>query len=230
MNYRTIEKFPFLNTLINIQLDRLVGRKKVKTIIDVGAYDGSYDLYLSRTYKQAKVFAIEPCGQSFKLLKKNTSRFPNILRHRLLISDSNGKESLFVETRNELPSQGNSVFADFMARKQNVTEETVKSITLWDFCEENGISEIDLMVINCEGGEYKIFDHILSNIIFGGVRVLSLALHGKSKLFRSKQYNEKKRQINRFLLNVGFELVHGDNLSKLDKLPKGHVQQVWIKE
>jgi FkbM family methyltransferase len=230
VNYRTIEKFPFLNTLVNIQLDRLIGRKNVRTIIDVGAYDGTYCLYMSRLYKKTKIYAIEPGKQAFKLLKRNTSDCPNISRYRLLISNTNERGKLFVESKSKAPSQGNSVFADFMNKKQSVTEESVKSSTLSDFCKNNDIENIDLLVMNCEGGEYEIFEHEQSASIFEKVKVLNLALHGKSKLFLSKEYTEKKKYINQCLTIMRFKLVYGDDLNGLDKLPKGHIQQVWIRE
>jgi FkbM family methyltransferase len=230
VNYRTIEKFPFLNTLVNIQLDRIIGRKNVRTIIDIGAYDGTYCLYMSRLYKEAKIYAIEPSKQTFKLLKRNTSNCPNISRYRLLISDTNERGKLFVESKSKAPSQGNSVFADFMNKKQSVTEESVKSSTLSDFCKDNDIGDIDLLIMNCEGGEYKVFEHASSLLVFERVRILNLALHGKSKLFLSKEYTEKKKYINQCLTIMKFKLVYGNDLNGLDELPKGHIQQLWIRE
>jgi FkbM family methyltransferase len=230
MNYKTIEKFPYLNTLVKVQLDRVVGRKRVKTIIDIGAYDGSYCLYMSRCYPKAKVYAIEPAHKAFKILKRNTIKRPNINIFRLLISDAEGKNFIFTEAGQNRAFQGSSVFYDFVSKKVNTnTKEYVKSTTLHTFCCNNNIGDIDLMIMNCEGGEYKIFEDESSLPIIRRVKILKLALHGKSKLFLSDEYTQKKKNINHFLEDSGFSLVYGENLNSLAKLPKKHIQQIWIR-
>lgn len=224
MNIKTIEKFPYLNTLIQIQLDRLIGRKKVQTIIDVGAFNGNFDVHLARLYKKAVIHALEPCSVAYEKLCEVSRKYPNVVAHRIAISDVDGAFPLYMETTKEL-SQSSTLFEE-----KGMKVEQVTCTTLSIFCSQFGIDNIDLLLLNCEGAEYLILEHGASLRELYRVRVLSLVLHGKDFRFLTQEYVEKKRLINKRLLKMGFKLVYGENLNGLDRLPVSHIQQVWIKE
>ena len=60
----------------------------------------------------------------------------------------------------------------------------VPSLTLNDFCKEKEIIQIDLLKINCEGGEYEIFTPGAKEFL-ERVNVIDLVLHGKHPTFLS---------------------------------------------
>lgn len=233
MNKNTMEKFPYTNMLLEIQLNRLVGSKRVRTIVDVGAFDGSLCSHFSRLYPKAVVHALEPSSKSFRRLSKATKANPCIKIYRLAISDTTGVQTLHVDRSGGKgeSSQFDSLFESFVLGKDKATIqcEEVPCSTFDHFCRSENIRVIDLLLLNCEGGEYKLFEGKELDI-FNHVRVLSLALHGKSFLFTSEEYVEKKKRINSFLIRYGFQIVYGEDLNTLKRLPTGHISQVWIRE
>jgi hypothetical protein len=80
-------------------------------IIDGGAHVGMAPLYFSAKYSEAKIYAIEPEPENFKLFARNCAGIPNILARRaalwptqskLALSNYCGKENWTFATRGEM--------------------------------------------------------------------------------------------------------------------------------
>ena len=65
-----------------------------KTIVDVGAHIGMATLSLARKYPNAKIVAVEPEGDNFASLAKNTAPYPNIKLIHAAIWKTNGEVTL----------------------------------------------------------------------------------------------------------------------------------------
>lgn len=232
---KVFESYPYLHLLIKIQLERFRTNQEGGVIIDIGAFDGVNTIRMAREFGLATVYAIEPCPRNFKVLCNHSRKTKNIITSQLAISDINGRVNLFLAHKpkdERASSQSNSLFQEFVESKASNTtkpKETVRAITLVEFCKQKKIEHIRLLKMNCEGGEYKIFDDKTSFHIFDSVDIISLALHGKSPLFISKAYTQKKRNINAFLVGKGFGLVYGERLDELKVIPFSHISQVWVK-
>ena len=52
---------------------------EVNTIIDAGANIGCASVFFAKCYPNAKIYALEPEKSNYKLLVKNTSKYPNVI-------------------------------------------------------------------------------------------------------------------------------------------------------
>ena len=228
MNYKTIEKFPYGNTLINIQLNRLLGKKAKSHMIDIGSYDGTFAKWVAERYKRMTVHAIEPSESAYAVVRKAVAGCPNVRCHHLAISSRTERAEFYVDVKKDGVSQSSSLIKSQVSKPQI---EMVKTMTLHDFCMINNINEIALMIMNCEGSEFDIFSHEPSwSMIKNRVRILNIALHGKDFPFIGEKFTKQKRHINKELLGAGFYLVYGQDLTTLKRLPTGHINQIWVRE
>ena len=220
-----MDRFPYIRTLLNIRLDML---EEVKTIIDVGAYDGVYAGELGREYPSAKVHAIEPCEHLWKLITKNTSN--NVILHKLAIHDTEGKIKLFQEKSigvDKKPSQSNTIIKAESHGLNKEVEVISKPFSI--FCKENKINDIDLLLINAEGAEYKMFFDKYSIEYILKCKIIDLSMHGKSNYFNSVEYAKKRYDINKCLKDSGYNLLFGDFIDSKENLAARHIRQVWTK-
>lgn len=223
------DRFPYIATLTRIQLDRLIGRNNVRTIIDVGAYIGETCRNLASLYKGAEVHAIEPSSENCKVLMDESRKRSNIKVHQLAICSHNKEAILYVRSDRK-NSGSNTLYSETVDdEKGTFDHETVRCLTFDAFCIQNNIRDIDLLMLNCEGGEFEIFDHALSREMIARVSVLDLSMHGKEFAYITKEFMEKKVEINKFLLGAGFTTVYGQPFTEIESLPFRHIRQVWIK-
>jgi len=122
--------------------------KEGMIILDIGANIGYYSLLASRLVgDKGKVFAFEPCPESFALLQKNieVNGFKNIVPVAKAVSNQCGKQKLFLAKdagQHSLEGQANSKFIE------------VDVITIDEFLKGN--IPIDLVKIDVEGLEEKV--------------------------------------------------------------------------
>jgi len=192
-------------------------------VLDIGAYVGKVSRQLCNEIKgdPENFHLVEACPRNYKILTKNNKMY-NI--YNVAIGDVNGIVDFFVGDHkgSEGSSQANSLFVDFIKKKEwNKTTKThrIKSFTLDSFIREYGIKDIDLLKINCEGAEYKIFS--TSTEFLDNVKYLYIQLHGKSPVFLTDEMITKKKKIIK-LLETKFELVMGD-----DTNTKSHIHMLW---
>lgn len=215
-----------------IQLRRIrdTFRKRQLVVLDVGSYDGIYDIRLAETFENIIVHCVEPHAENYELLKENTKPYPAIKSYKCCISNMDGKENFFVYSKEDSlhPSpQSNGLFEDSLMPNSPVTKQ-VDSLMLSSFCSKYEIDRIDLLRINCEGGEYKIFAGKVG--FLKRINMVHLSLHGKSPEFLSRKVMNIKRRINFFLKDSGFMIIYGYDLNTLKALPVGHISQIWIRK
>jgi FkbM family methyltransferase len=118
-------------------------------IVDIGAHIGTFSLLASSKVPLGRVYAIEPCVDTFNFLQVNVAlnHATNISVHRIAILDKRGTVTLSYDSGN----WGHSV-----VRKLSRWGEQVPACSLTDFMTENGIEHCDFMKFNCEGAEFPI--------------------------------------------------------------------------
>lgn len=118
-----------------------------KTIVDLGAHVGMAALYFQSKYPDATVYCIEPDMDNFMLLAKNTAGNPRIRVLPAAVSDTDGS-AVIVKSRfgyNSVVLTGTE------------TDKATRTATLATLLTELNISTIDLLKIDIEGHEKKIF-------------------------------------------------------------------------
>ncbi len=116
-------------------------------VFDVGAQAGIFSVFVSD--KAKKVFSFEPVPENFSLLKENIelNNIKNVKAFNVALAGKKGKEKIYL---NENNSGGHSVYG-----KGKFVE--VNSTTIEGAMKENNIEKIDLLKMDIEGAEYKIF-------------------------------------------------------------------------
>ena len=239
------ENFESQNSFLSIQLNKIHGGRRF-VVVDIGAYNGASCIELAKKFKKKDIiiYAIEPYVPNFGVLRRNVARYRNIIPLKRIISNKKAYCRLYapIDMKKEKDigkcSQAASMYQDF-AQEKMVSKamrmsktQFVSTQTLEYFCKRHKIKQIDLLKINCEGGEYKIFDQnsgILN--VLNNVNNISLSLHGKTSKFCSKEYVEKKKEINQ-LLRKDFKTIYGYDLNivSTSKIPSDHINQVWIRK
>ncbi|MCE7861649.1 MAG: FkbM family methyltransferase [Chloroflexi bacterium CFX2] len=136
-------------------------------IIDVGAHIGTFSILASSKVKRGRVYAIEASQDAFNLLRINVAlnRCSNISAHHLALADKEGSITLYHD-------QGN--WGHSAVKRLSLSSETVDSLTLSSFMENNEINKCHFMKLNCEGSEFPILLSTTKSVLqkFGTILVM----------------------------------------------------------
>ena len=140
-----------------------------RLIIDAGANIGMASLYFSREFPNAKIYAIEPDEENFKLLRKNCEGIPNIkpMLGALWPSHTNLQ---IVD-----PSVDNWLFT---VRAASEVQGSVNAITVPDILAESGMERIDLLKLDIEGAEFELFSESCEGWL-PKINVIVIELHDR---------------------------------------------------
>jgi len=193
--------------------------KEDSIVVYVGGYDGR----VATNYLNCRPFAlhiIEPCPKNYKIMKKNLESYPDVKCHQMAIGGETGGGMLNVcHFSGKAGSSGsNSLFKDHLKKFKKIP---VQTCTMDDFVKINGIDHIDLLKLNCEGGEYFIFPGDWMDI----TDMISVSFHAKNKFFNSDRFVEKRKEIYQHLESKGFILDIGKKWLTSDT----HINQLWRK-
>lgn len=124
-----------------------------RVIVDAGANVGFATVRYATRYPEARIIAVEPEADNFRLLRKNCAPYPNVLpvqaalwseRRSLVVRDSGeGRNAFQVGDRNGHPGGG----------------QEVPGLTIDQLMADHGLDRIDLLKIDIEGAEKEVFDH-----------------------------------------------------------------------
>jgi len=130
-------------------------------VIDIGAHIGIFSVFASKFVKNGRIYAFEPVPENFEMLEYNIS-INNIKNITAINKAVTNKKEVTISTEPSLNTGGHSMYTD---SQSNIKAE---GISLEKFIRHNKISKINLLKIDCEGGEYEILltmpDEILDRI------------------------------------------------------------------
>lgn len=164
-------------------------------IIDIGAHIGIFSIFASKFAKEGKIYAFEPIPENFEMLKHNIeiNQIKNIIPINKAISDKKGQKEIFLSK-----DTGGHSFYSFYCGGDRTKAINIQTISLKDIIEENDISQIDFLKVDCEGEEYTILfscpDKILKTI-----RKISAECHNINN-------NRHIFSLKKFLKEKGFEV------------------------
>jgi FkbM family methyltransferase len=124
---------------------------------DVGANVGKFSGSINKEigYRFIEIHAYEPSEKTFKTLSQRLSGHNNIIANNVGLSDRVSGEQLFYDVA--LSGMVSMVKRDLSAFGiEQKYMETVSLITLDGYCQEMGVSHIDLLKIDVEGHELSV--------------------------------------------------------------------------
>ena len=153
---------------------------EVNTVFDIGAFEGGDSLRFTSWYPKATIYSFEATKNNFNIInKKLGDKHPNIKVINKAMSSTNGIITLhqldfpFPEITSDTLVMG-SIYTATEKQLSNhgqkqITDIQVESVTFDTFCEENGITEVDIMHIDIEGATFNVcmgMNKILPKMIF----------------------------------------------------------------
>lgn len=124
------------------------------TILDLGANIGTFSVYAATSARNVKIWAYEPMAEFYSLLMENIriNRLDEAITgfSCAVAADSNTRQ-LFVESEAfSFPTLIASKDAPAAPRIE------VRCATLIEILKSNGLTQVDLLKMDCEGSEYDI--------------------------------------------------------------------------
>ena len=148
------------------------------TYIDVGAWIGGTVLYAAS--KAARVIAFEPDPIALINLKKNLAANPLLAQKIYLIEGGLGKYDGEAPLFNNSPGDScSSLFSRFAKNNNPAQQKKITDIKLIDshrFLNSLDLSEVSLIKIDIEGGEYDLIPHI-ADVLVDHTPSLHLSFH-----------------------------------------------------
>ena len=183
----------------NTYFDRSFGNfRDGNIVIDIGAHIGSFAI--DAALRGATVVCYEPHPDNFALLLKNIEL--NGLTNRIkpinkAVSNTAGSFDLYLDSINSGSHSLNKLFVD------NPTKDKIKVEVLKFSNILIGFKKVELLKLDCEGGEYNI----LLGTNLRGVKNIRAELHDRNRFGQLLQY----------LLDNGFR-VSGQHDKRLGKV------------
>jgi FkbM family methyltransferase len=162
-----------------------IGRNDI--VVDIGANMGVFVLWAAPQTPQGKVLAVEPTG-AIDSLETNVSinQLDNVISLKAAVG-VDGRESRFTtypgfNIINHKDEWTPAAVTRFLIRlrygrgsRMSLTE-TVPTFSLGTLMDRYGLDRIDLLKVDCEGGEYEIFE-CLESYHFQRIRRIAMEFH-----------------------------------------------------
>lgn len=133
-------------------------------VFDLGAFEGEWALGIVGRYG-SRVFAFESMPKYFETLRRKLGKNPKIRLLDYGLASSNRSEILY---------EGGVGSSTFHGDGPGVP---IRLRAFEDFVKSEGITEIDLLKINIEGGEYEVLEHLLDTGVIRAIDNLQIQFH-----------------------------------------------------
>ncbi len=141
-------------------VDRLAASLPVgATIVDIGANAGLFSLLMLSRRSDARIVAFEPFPANFSMLKANAEMNADVPGgiepcQYAVLGSPHATATLFFDSGKEFTPT-----ASLVEPKDGdaVDKVTVRGITFQESLEALNISSLDLLKVDCEGGEFDLF-------------------------------------------------------------------------
>lgn len=156
------------------------GVKEGDIVVDIGANVGPFVKSIIHRNPQ-KVYCVEP---STKLVKTISENFPNndniVLVNKAIVGDST------------------DIVHIFLGRIVQEGDDRFEEITFHQFLEDYSIEKIDFLKIDCEGGEYDIFQEENMEFLLNNVEFMAVEIHLNHLNCREKFKNFRDKYLVQF--------------------------------
>jgi FkbM family methyltransferase len=153
--------------------------KGTSVIFDVGANAGIYSLAALASDPNVAVYAFEPTPEIESKLRQNAelNKLDNLHVLGFAVSNVNGYARL-IRYGGERGANGGM---NFIAEEgENDASDRVRTVRLDDFCDNHGISSIDLLKVDVQGHEHEVLTGAEQLLRTGRIRTIFLELNWRS--------------------------------------------------
>jgi len=141
-----------ISHLFSSQLAFDTKNEEVKTIIDVGANIGIVTKRFRKLFPNSKIISVEPDVSNYKILEFNTKDDDNIS----ILNKAVWNRKTFLEIKNNFSYNSQTFYVT--EKKQEQIINKIESLSIEDIFSEKKLNSVDIIKIDAEGAEFKIFD------------------------------------------------------------------------
>ena len=168
---------------------------KNPVVVDVGGYIGDFTLYAAKYLRARKVIVYEPTKENFELLSRNVGN-NSFEGDVVAVNKAVGVDP---EIRLNVEISGNDEIHVSSYWYQKSEQRVVPCVTLAELMETHGLDSVDLLKVDCEGGEYDIFP-ALEDATLGKIRNIVFEYH------QVDGFEERLRHVLDRLKSAGYAL------------------------
>lgn len=177
------------------------GRPSV--IVDVGSYIGDFALWSAHELG-ARVIAYEPTAENFAMLTKNLQLNPHLIG-RVTAVNRGVSADKYVKANVQVIGREIHASSEMYADDESAESRTFKCDTLAEILDKHGIDTVDLLKVDCEGGEYSIFS---STSVATYDRIQSIVY----EWHQTNDWMQKLEAMELTLRTAGFEVVRSGQI------------------
>ena len=133
-----------------------------RTILDIGSNIGASIIYFHHRFPDAKIFGFEPHPDTFRILKQNVADLPGVTVFKYGLGASQQRLAVRADKVNYGAFNTRGRFKDRGAPAAPVECEVRR---LDEVLRELGITQVDLLKIDCEGAEGDVFSTLPDEIL-----------------------------------------------------------------
>jgi FkbM family methyltransferase len=164
-------------------------------VIDIGGYIGDFTLYAAKYLNARKVIVYEPTKENFELLSRNIGN--NSFNGEVIaVNKAVGIDSV-IRLNVEVCDNEEIHVSSYWYQKAE--QRVIPCVTLPELMEIHGLESVDLLKVDCEGGEYDIFP-ALNEATLGKIRNIVFEYH------QVDGFEKKLRRVLEHLKSVGYTL------------------------
>src|SRR6266542_1657747 len=130
-------------------------------IVDIGGYIGDFTIYCAKYFKPLKVIVYEPTKENYNLLLENVklNGFQNIILPVNKAVGISGELILNVQSLTHEEVHVSSYWHEGLERRR------IESVSIDELYSIHNLNKVDLLKIDCEGGEYDIILNASDNVL-----------------------------------------------------------------
>ncbi len=128
---------------------------RLPVIVDIGSYIGDFALWCAQEFG-ARVVAYEPTAENFAMLTKNIDLNPHIVERVTAVNRGVAAVSC-VEANVQVIGREIHASTEMYGVGHSAECRQFQCDTLTELLDRHAIGDVDLLKVDCEGGEYSIF-------------------------------------------------------------------------
>lgn len=176
---------------------------KNPVIIDVGGFVGDFSLYAAKRLSAKRVIVCEPSPRNWKLLLKNIEA--NGYQDRIEPINKAVTDGSDLMMNADAPDEVQCTVSAYFESGDELT--AIPGISLEQLLRDCSVEHVDLLKIDCEGGEFSIIDSTPSEV-FSRIQNLVFEYHQVEDLWAKLDRAKERLRSEGYMLQMGTGLVY----------------------